>query len=85
MRFFLSSEYSREYIEPALGSMWNFLWRYLIASYPLMGWLPFTCLRIIMSMKFWIILRLRAYVVLDSNVKTVSKCIYVLEYNSMCL
>jgi hypothetical protein len=65
--------------------MWNFLWRYLITSYPLMEWLFFRCLRIIMSMKFWIILRLRVYAVLDSKVKTVSKYIYVLEYNSMCL
>lgn len=85
MRFFLSSEYSKEYTAPGLGSMWNFLWRYLITSYPLMGWLFFRCLRIIISMKFWIILRLRVYAVLDSKVKTVSKCIYVLEYNSMCL
>jgi len=54
-------------------------------SYPLVRLLFFRCLRIIMSIKFWIILRLRAYAVLDSKVKTVSKCIYVLEYNSMCL
>lgn len=85
MRFFLSREYSREYIEPALGSMWNFLWRYLIASYPLMGWLFFRCLRIMMSMKFWIILRLRVDVVLASKVNTESEGIYVLEYNPMCL
>jgi len=70
---------------PALGSMWNFWWRCLITSYPLMGLLFFKYLRIIMSMKFWIIRRLRVYAVLDSKVKTVSKCIYVLEYNSMCL
>lgn len=38
-----------------------------------------------MSMKFWIIRRLREYAVLDSKAKTVSKCIYVLEYNSMYL
>lgn len=84
MRFFLSSEYSREYTAPALGSMWNFLWRYLIASYPLMGWLFFRCLRIMMSMKFWMILRLRVDV-LDSKVNTESEGIYVLEYNSMSL
>ena len=70
---------------PELGNMWNFLWRYLMTSYPLMGWLFFKCLRIIMSMKFWIIRLLREYAVLDSKAKTVSKCIYVLEYNSMSL
>jgi len=56
-----------------------------MTSYPLMGWLFFRCLRIIMSMKFWIIRWLREYAVLDSKAKTVSKCIYVLEYNSMYL
>jgi hypothetical protein len=65
--------------------MWNFLWRYLITSYPLMGWLFFRCLRIIMSMKFWIILRLRVYAVFDSKLCPKLKVIYVLEYNSMCL
>jgi hypothetical protein len=65
--------------------MWKFLCRYLITSYPLMGWLFFICLRIIMSMKFWIILRLRVYAALDSNAKTVSKVLYVLGYNCMCL
>jgi len=70
---------------PELGNMWNFLWRYLMTSYPLMGWLFFKYLRIIMSMKFWIIRRLREYAALDSKAKTVSKCIYVLEYNSMSL
>ena len=70
---------------PELCSMWNFLLRYLIMSYPLMGQLSFKCLRIIMSMKFWIILRLSVYAVSDSSLDTVSKCIYVLEYNSMCL
>lgn len=70
---------------PGLGSMWNFLWIYLIASYPLMGWLFFRWLRIIMSMKFLIILLLRVYVILDSKVDTASKCINALEYNSMCL
>jgi len=54
-------------------------------SYPLMGWLFFRCLRIIMSMKFWIILRLMVCAVLDSKVDTGSKVLYVLEYNSMCL
>lgn len=38
-----------------------------------------------MSIKFLIILRSRAYAVLDSKADTVSKCIYVIEYNSMCL
>jgi hypothetical protein len=70
---------------PGLGSMWNFLWRYLMTSYPLMGWLFSMCLRIIMSMKSWIILRSKESAVLYSKVKTDSKCIYVLEYNSMCL
>jgi hypothetical protein len=65
--------------------MRNFLWRYLITSYPLMGWLFFRCLRIIMSMKFWIILRLRVYAVFDSKLSPKLKVIYVLEYNSMCL
>ena len=85
MRFFLSSEYSKEYTAPGLGSMWNFLWRYLITSYPLMGLLFFKCLRIIISMKFWIILRLRVYAVFDSKLSPKSKAINVLEYNSMCL
>ena len=67
------------------GSKWSFLWRYLIASYPLIGWLFFRCLRIIMSMKFWIVLRLRAHIMLHSRVDTVSKCISVLEYGFMCL
>lgn len=70
---------------PALESMWNFWWRCLITSYPLRGWLFFKCLRIIISMKFCIIRRLREYAVLDSKAKTTSKCIYVLEYNTMSL
>lgn len=70
---------------PELGSMWNFLCRYLMTPYPFMEWLFFKCLRIIMSMKFWIIRRLRESAVLDFKVKTDSKCVNVLEYNSMCL
>ena len=38
-----------------------------------------------MSIKFWIVLRLRAHAVLDSEVDTVSKCISVLEYSFVCL
>lgn len=70
---------------PELGSMLNFLCRYLIMSYPLIGYLFFRCLSMIMSMKLWIILRLRVYAASDSSLDAVSKCIYVLEYNSMCL
>lgn len=69
---------------PGLGSMWNFLWRYLITSYPLMGWLFFRCLRIIMSMKFWIILRLRVYAVFDSKLSPKSKVIYVQYILCVC-
>jgi hypothetical protein len=65
--------------------MWKFLCRYLITSYPLMGWLFFRCLRIIMSMKSWIILRLKEYAILDSKATTVSKVLYVLEYKFVCL
>jgi hypothetical protein len=49
----------------------------LITSYPFMGWLFFKCLRIIMSMKFCIIRRLREYAVLDSKAKTASESIYM--------
>lgn len=70
---------------PGLGSMWNFLCKYLITSYPLDELLFLSCLRIIMSMKSWITLRLREHNVLDSNVDTVSKVLYVLEYNTVCL
>lgn len=70
---------------PGLGSMWNFLWRYLITSYPLIGWLIFSCRRMIMSRKFWIILRLKVCAVLDSMLDTVSKVLYVLAYNCVCL
>lgn len=75
MSFCRSNEYRTEQTMPELGSMWNFLWRYLITSCLLTGW-PFSmCFRIIVSMKFWIIRRLIAYAVLDPKVKTVSKCI----------
>jgi len=70
---------------PALSRMLNFLWKYPMTSYPLVSEVFFMCLRIIMSMKFWIVLRLNVATVLDSKVNTVSKVLYVLEYNSMCL
>jgi hypothetical protein len=38
-----------------------------------------------MSMKFWIILRLRVYAALDSKLSPESKAIYVLAYSAMCL
>lgn len=69
---------------PELGSMWNDLWRYLITSYPLMGWLFFRCFRIMMSIKFCMILSSRECAGLDSKVDPVSKIIYLLEYNTMC-
>ena len=42
-------------------------------------------LRIIVSIKFWIVLRSRVHAVLDSKADTVSKCISALEYNLVCL
>lgn len=65
--------------------MWNFLWRNLITSYPLVDWFLHMCLRITMSIKFSIILLLKAWAVLYSKFDTGSKCIYLLEYNPMCL
>lgn len=70
---------------PGLVSKWNFRCRSLMTSYPLMEWLFFKCFRIITSMKFLIILRVRAYAILDSTFDTGSKSIYLLEYNSVCL
>jgi len=59
--------------------MSNFLWKYSMMSYPLVRGLFFKCLRIIMSMKFWIVLRLNVATVVDSKMDTVSKVLYVLE------
>ena len=58
--------------------MSNFLWKCPMTSYPLVRGLFFRCLRIIMSMKFWIVLLLNVATVLDSKVDAVSKVLYLL-------